>query len=99
MTCTTATHAALKTDVHVFMEGTRHIGTVDGLRYGNCLDCETTLVLAVCVRCFECCPSGDCIETPKGAYHFACAVARALEKGAAKFVAVVRVTTAKEMIR
>ena len=99
MTCTPATHAALKKDVHVFMESTRHIGTVDGIRYGNCTDCGTTLALAVCARCFECCPSGNCIETPKGAFHFACVVARALEKGAAKFVAVVRVGTAKEFLR
>ena len=95
--CTKESHAALKLSADAFFEGTRELGEAAGLRYRLCLDCATTLVLPTCERCGMVCVAADCIETPKGAFHFACVVARALEKGAAKFVAVVRVGTAKEM--
>jgi hypothetical protein len=97
VTCTNETHAALKADVHAFCEGTRHIGDLDGLRYGVCTSCDSTLVMPTCVLCFELTPSGDSLPHLEGYAHFGCLVKRAIRRGKAKVVAMVKVGKAKEM--
>ena len=98
MTCSLASHAALRVDAGAFMSATRHLDTVDDVYYANCLLCDSTLALPCCFACGVPLGSADCLELRGDRFgHFACAVGRALEKGAAKFVAVVRVGTARGM--
>lgn len=85
MTCTAASHDALKRTWADFEAGTRIGFSWHGLIVRHCVDCCSSLTMPECARCSCGCPVDDCVTTKNArgdevTYHARCILERMAEK-------------------